>query len=244
MASLTLITPTCDRPAGIGLAKRWLKRQELREPATIQWLVCDDGREKAELPAGIIEGDLVVYVEHVRIPPAPSVALSFRGNVAAGLCRARCPRIAIWEDDDWYPPDYLQFLLDRFHEGYELIGQARARYYNVATRRHRQLINASHASLCQSAVSSRIGSFLEHRCRTRGGTFLDLDLWREHPRCARYLHPHSTVVGIKGLPGKAGIGMGHRLPLNERFDRDGSVLRRWIGDDAEHYLGFYRSEAA
>ena len=243
MPAMTLITPTSDRPAGIALAKRWLRAQQLREVTEVQWLVCDDGRQKAELPLAILDGNLRVTVHHVQIPPAPSVPLSFRGNVAAGLCRARHPRIAFWEDDDWYPPDWLQFLLDRFAAGYELIGQAKARYYNVATRRYRQLINAAHASLCQSAVSARIGKFLEHRCRTRGGTFIDMDLWKQHPRCSRYLHPHSTVVGIKGLPGKPGIGMGHRLPTSERFDRDGSVLRRWIGDDADEYLEFYQEAA-
>lgn len=50
----------------------------------------------------------------------------------------------------------------------------------------------------------------------------------------------SLCIGIKGLPGRAGIGIGHRLGPNEKTDHDGTILREWIGDDAARYSGFLR----
>jgi hypothetical protein len=44
------------------------------------------------------------------------------------------------------------------------------------------------------------------------------------------------VIGIKGLPGRMGIGIGHRQSFKGQDDPDGLKLREWIGDDAGIYL--------
>lgn len=242
MFGITLITATSDRPAGIALTKRWLSSQRVQQPTCVQWLICDDGRQPADVALDshvFSENRLVVQTEHVRIPPARSVPLSFRGNVCAGIVRARHPLIAFWEDDDFYPSHWLQWISDWFQKGYELIGEGHARYYNVQTRRYRTLRNHIHASLCQTAVSSRMAQWLDNRCRTQGGTYIDMDVWKQGPACRRILQQHSTVIGIKGLPGKPGIGIGHKLPDTNPHDADGSILRQWVGPEAAAlYAGF------
>jgi hypothetical protein len=64
--------------------------------------------------------------------------------------------------------------------------------------------------------------------------FIDLELWRKHR--SRYLFGGGRVCGIKGLPGRGGIGMGHSRDFNGTHDPDGRILREWIGDDADLYL--------
>jgi hypothetical protein len=49
------------------------------------------------------------------------------------------------------------------------------------------------------------------------------------------IHDTNTVVGIKGLPGRKGLGLGHRPDHRFTPDPDFAKLREWIGADAEHY---------
>ncbi|WP_270994119.1 hypothetical protein, partial [Listeria seeligeri] len=46
-------------------------------------------------------------------------------------------QLVIIEDDDWYAPDWLTTVAAEL-EHTELVGEHRARYYNVAQRRGRQ----------------------------------------------------------------------------------------------------------
>ena len=56
---------------------------------------------------------------------------------------------------------------------------------------------------------------------------IDLTLWRSLPG---RLYSTRHVVGIKGMPGRGGIGCGHH------DDFGGNVsLRDWIGEDAALY---------
>jgi hypothetical protein len=43
-------------------------------------------------------------------------------------------------------------------------------------------------------------------------------------------------IGIKGMPGRGGLGRGHKLDAYRNDDPDGKLLREWIGPDAEVYL--------
>jgi hypothetical protein len=68
--------------------------------------------------------------------------------------------------------------------------------------------------------------------------FVDLRLWGA-AQGGRVWNPDARqMIGIKGMPGRAGIGIGHRPRGSWPKDRDLAVLRRWIGDDAEAYAGF------
>jgi len=43
-------------------------------------------------------------------------------------------------------------------------------------------------------------------------------------------------VGIKGLPGRSGIGMGHRAEIRMTPDPEFVKLKELIGDDYMYYL--------
>lgn len=140
--------------------------------------------------------------------------------------------LTIFEDDDWYAPDWLTTIAAELEHA-ELVGEHRARYYNVEQRRGRQLVNTGHASLCSTAMRGAALRDFADACRSRP-RFIDLELWRR-PRGRRLFGGH-RVVGIKGLPGRGGIGMGHDPDFKGEADTSGDLLRHWIGEDAGVYL--------
>jgi hypothetical protein len=91
-----------------------------------------------------------------------------------------------------------------------------------------------HASLGATALRGSAIDLLRRIC-AKGSRIIDVDLWRDF-NGAKTLLESRTVVGIKGLPGRAGIGVGHRKSFGTPDD-DGHVLRGWIGDErASEYL--------
>ena len=133
--------------------------------------------------------------------------------------------VAIIEDDDWYGPGYLADVA-KWLGHRPLAGECRARYYNMATGKGRQLNNERHASLCSTAVRGE-GLRALRQAVAKADTFIDMTLWR---LCPGRLYRTRHVVGIKGVPGRGGIGTGHRDAFGEPMN-----LRDWIGEDAALY---------
>lgn len=225
---LTLLTATGCRPKAWGLCQRWMMAQDYSEP--VRWIVVDDGEEK-QLVDFNREGwtlDLV-WPSHVWQPGMNTQAQ----NIAAGLeLVADTDRLVIIEDDDHYAPDWLTHVSKMLQKA-ELVGECRARYYNVEKRIGRQLANTQHASLCSSAMTGVAIKHLRDACQP-GVKFIDMTVWRG--TATKYLFDGHRVTGIKGLPGRGGIGMGHKGAFAGNKDKSGGLLRSWIGADAEAYL--------
>lgn len=219
---ISLLTCTGDRQELFARCERWMVRQTIRD---WEWIVVDDGREPTEPDAG-----QQYYIK--RRPTEAGPHESFKGNLRAGLEACDGEFIFIIEDDDWYHPAHIERLLVPLME-FDLVGESHAKYYHVGQRKFRQLHNANHASLCQTAFHrSLIPTVLRHL----DTAFVDLKLWAN--TASRFLHPESiTCVGLKGQVGRMGIGIGHR-PRGPRWcdDLDGSVLREWIGEDTVEVL--------
>ncbi|MFV1846451.1 glycosyltransferase family A protein [Stenotrophomonas maltophilia] len=225
---LTLLTATGARPAAWALCERWMARQDYAGP--IRWIIVDDGPEPQPVTFQRKGWQLVL----VRPSPhwAPGQNTQAR-NLLKGLAAVGPDeRLVIIEDDDWYAPDWLTTVAAELEHA-ELVGEHRARYYNVEQRRGRQLANTGHASLCSTAIRGSALRDFTDACRSRP-KFIDLELWRR-PRERRLFGGH-RVVGIKGLPGRGGIGMGHDTDFKGEADVSGALLRHWIGEDAEVYL--------
>ena len=73
-------------------------------------------------------------------------------------------------------------------------------------------------------IDQRFWKSMRELCKTEGGT-IDIFTGRR------------DVVGMKGLPGRPGLGVGHKPRNKERWRVDFSMakLREWIGDDATLY---------
>lgn len=224
---LQLLTATGARPDAFALCERWMAAQTYAGPVT--WIVVDDGpvaQPVTKSPKGWVQ---------VVVRPAPfwqPGQNTQARNLLKGLDAVDPAHpLVIIEDDDYYSPEWLEHvaaMLDRA----ELVGEFLARYYNIAQRCGRQLSNKNHASLCSTAMRGRALETFRIACK-RNPKFIDLELWNRHR--SRFLFGGHRVVGIKGLPGRGGIGMGHRDDFRGDFDPDGALLRQWVGDDARHY---------
>jgi hypothetical protein len=225
---LTLLTATGARPEAWARCERLMARQTYAGP--VRWVIVDDGPE----PQPVTFQRDGWALEMVRPTPhwQPGQNTQAR-NLRAGLARIGAgERVAIIEDDDHYAADWLATVAAELDRA-ELVGEPRARYYNIPRRVGRQLSNSAHASLCSTAMRGRALALFRAVCNTNH-KFIDLELWRKAP--SRHLFGGHRVVGLKGLPGRGGIGMGHADGFSGTADPAGALLREWVGADAEELL--------
>jgi len=226
---LTLLTATGCRPKAWEICERLMAAQ--RFTGAVHWIIVDDGVDAQEITFSRPGWTLtVVRPEPFWMPGQNTQAR----NLAAGMAHvAPTDRLVIIEDDDAYPPTWLA-TVDCWLEHAELVGETYARYYNVATRTARQLHNSEHSSLCSTAM--RGSALMTFTCLLQiSSKFIDIELWRSVK--SKRLFRGGNVVGIKGLPGRFGIGMGHRPDFQGAHDKSGKILREWVGENAALYLG-------
>jgi hypothetical protein len=210
-------------------------RRQTRLPD--EWVVADGGMNPARCTMG------QTHVIEQR-PPGP---WNFACNLLNGIDHATGDAIVVWEDDDHYRPDHIERMAARAEEGGQLIGsEDMQRYYNVASRQWRVFHNVG-ASMCQTAIARPLWSLFKQviqQCQGRNAYTIDQTLWRRAGRNAWSILGQMTVVGIKGLPGRVGLGVGHRPDARWNYDPDLVQLREWIGNDADTYAGFLAPKAA
>lgn len=223
---LTLLTATGCRPKAWALCERWMMAQTYA--GAVHWIVVDDGQEPQPVTFSRA-GWTLTFVRP--LPVWKSGQNTQARNLLAGLQAVHSSdRLLVIEDDDYYSPKWLE-RADQALENAELVGESRARYYNLITRTGRQLQNTTHASLCSTAMRGAAIETFRKVCQP-GVKFIDLNLWKQHP--SKYLFEGRDVVGIKGLPGRGGIGMGHRADMTGVKDKKGELLRNWVGEDARY----------
>ncbi len=230
MPSISVITPTCDRPVGIGLLERWMARQT-RPPD--EWIVADGGSDAR------VRTTPYQRVWDSTIPPGVA---NFHANLERGIQAATGDLIVIMEDDDWYDRTHLATLEAQLAApGVTIAGDDQQRYYNLEQRCWRLMRNRG-AALCQTGFRrALIPTVLEviagRRALVRSTTptertraiGVDAYLWQSQPRSAWALTHTATVVGMKGLPGQPGLGVGHRPKSGWTPDPNGVQLQAWVG---------------
>lgn len=219
---ITLITPTADRPAAFALCERWVQSQTIQWD---QWLVVDDGHEPVKCTLG---------QEHIKRKRNGEGNLSLIGNILEAIPRVRGDRIVIVEDDDYYKPHHLADCIARLEHG-PAAGSTWLYYYNIAVMGWRIIKNPGAALACTALRDDSL-PLLEkaaNRAKEENSYHIDGNFWRMVGH--QYLHDAVTVIGMKGLPGRKGLGVGHK--------RDGWTddigtqrLRQWLGEDAAAYL--------
>jgi glycosyltransferase involved in cell wall biosynthesis len=233
--TVSVITPTCDRPVAFGLCERWMARQT-RQPD--EWIVADGGQTPAVCTLG---------QRHLHQPSAPGFG-NFLGNLRRGLDAATGDVLVWWEDDDWYHTRHLEAMLELFASGMMAVGDDLQQYYNLEHRVWRTFNNKG-ASLCQTAMTrGAIPCFRKALDAARHDRSYGVDgrFWAMLPKSLIRLSRIQTVVGMKGLPGAKGLGIGHRPMLVHPWNRDPKLtqLKAWIGPaDAEVYAGLWAKVA-
>jgi len=228
---VTIITCTADQPFGFQLCERFMARQTIWNSARLQWLVIDDGL----VPVAPTMGQ--TYVRRAREPGCTG-AQSLARNLLTALPRVRGHYVVIAEHDDYYGPDHLERLVAQLAPARVLIaGDDIQRYYNVATRQWKVFKNRG-AALCQTGFKRPLLPLFQRvveTCLAAGTYGIDGRLWAKMAPGDRALSHTATVVGIKGLPGRAGLGLGHRPTAAWTQDPTLQQLRHWIGDDVACY---------
>lgn len=252
--SVVVLTNTGGRPEAFDLCVEHMRRQCYTGEVT--WIVAHDV-DMPELAATQAMPSNWRVVP-VRAPWTWRVGQNTQAQLLAlGIRRAKASGagelpLLIVEDDDYYPPQYLRRMTDamrRVDAAFGVVGYARACYYNVGVLMYREMRNMHHASLCESGVIGRaVDEFLgicDARAKQRGNNgFIDIELWARANARHRGAHlmsgrPGTRPIGMKGLPGRAGIGSVHRVSGIWRPDPDGDWLRSHIGDEiASRYRRF------
>ena len=127
----------------------------------------------------------------------------------------------------------------------DLVGEGFVRYYQLKLAAYFQHNNKQHASLSSTILGPRaLDAFRVYLPRARNAYF-DMQLWTMKLR-GKIIAPaislakaKTHVVGIKGMPGRRGVGQGHQEQFygGRKRDAKGAVLRRWLGaEDANVYL--------
>jgi hypothetical protein len=225
---LILLTATGARPEAFAVTEKLAAAQDY--DGEVHWVIVDDGEVAQPVTFSRPKWEVTV----VRPEPFWSKGQNTQArNLLAGLdIIPDDAKVVVWEDDDYMAPSYLRWV-DRKLRDADLVGESHARYYNVPRRIARELSNNTHASLCSTGVKNGALKLLREVCKP-GVQYIDIDLWRGF-KGSKILERGDRVVGIKGLPGRCGIGMGHKSDFSGKRDPNLAILRSWIGNDVNYY---------
>ena len=223
---ITAITPTGDRPLPFTLCQYWMGKQTLRPD---QWIVVDDGKVPMEPKVGM---------EYIRRKPKKSdPEQTLIENLRTAIPYIRGSKIVIIEDDEYYAPGYIEQFSSKL-DRHEIVGIGRSKYYHLFSGNYSQLQNTRQASFAEMAFRR---SFLnEFKSFLTGGLYLDMKIWRAVDRRRTHLFyddENPLYVGMKGMPGRHGIGGGHdithRIYQNKTKDESRGVLKNWIPNEED-----------
>lgn len=249
---ITLLTCTADKPDAFSLCWQYVLRMVEHVPFRVQWVIVDSS-ERLIFPEKVPHIGVGHETEYVRGQVGLSPAESFRSNMLAGMAAVKHDKLIFIEHDDWYHEHYISTMFGLL-DYRSLVGSARAKYYHVGQRKWLEHGNASHASLCQTGVGRELYGTVKHILRESGKSIkttpqqLDGTLWKRSKVCGckKILLPESRhVIAIKGMPGKAGLGIHHKPEELKGYKSDPKLkqLAKWVGEqDAGLYREFYAGE--
>ena len=249
---ITLITATGGRSKAFELCGKYVMRFH-RPDVPVQWIIvddvykddnvykdddlCSDYKNQTSMVQAFQRIEcLFIKPRHHWHPGLNTLGL----NINVAIPHVKYDSVMFIEDDDWYAPEYMKYQYEQL-KTVELVGEVPSRYYHVPFRQYRVMSHSQHASLCQTAVRSSVLPLVQNICE-QSSEFIDIRLWGRFEGIKTIkLEPYKLkpyCVGIKGMPGRPGIGIGHNPSRNRndwKSDQDLTVLRSWIGNDVSLY---------
>ena len=230
---ITIVTMTANRAKDFANLQSYIQSQTFRN---FDWIVVKDTEVPYPKP---IAGERRIQREKQE-----NELHSMLENLRAGLAEVQTPYIAIFEDDDWFSPDYLETMVGMLREN-DLAGFNMEVVYRPSDRTFSRAWNVGHASLSATGwrhqtITPIVDSIIEE-----GSVYVDSMLWQTVSGMEGYstkLKENTEREGDKGLLYHLGIkGASGASPIHTReltsSDKSGALLRSWIGKDAERYLG-------
>lgn len=229
LPSVTLITPTGYRQAGIELAEKYVARQTYK--GAIQWIVVSD--DKPDAPTKCTMGQ--EYIQGP-LPWSPGINTQ-RYNIHEGLKYAKGDILMIFEDDDYFKPEYIEAQVDYLKYA-DMVGECGVTYYSLRSRGFMEMNNFNHASTTQTAWKKSYTPVF-YKALHSGQIYFDILLWntaKMYQHKAVLHHGLNLCVGIKGILGRGGIGVGHQ-DNNFTPDKDFIILKKLVGlEDSKAYI--------
>lgn len=226
---ITLITTTGWRPKAFELCEKYIARQTYKGP--VQWIVVSD--DNPEKPTKMNMGQEYYQSPKIWRPGINTQRLS----LDLAITKIKGDYIFIIEDDDWVGPTYIETYLDILRHA-PLIGECDTTYYSLRVRGYKNMENFKHASLCQTAFKKEYLPWFD-RAVNAGTLFVDIELWgTARNKGHKYIlfNGPKLAYGMKGLPGRDGIGYGHTNTHEFISDPQFVKLKQLLGEDANAYI--------
>ena len=234
---IALLTPTGGRLKQMELCAKFMKQQDYE--GEVLWVLVVIPVTVYYIKKSFRENWTIVKVYP---EPAWSTGQNTQArNLLVGIKEIKkyleIKAVFIIEDDDYYSPRYLRIMLSKL-KGYDIAGEMYTIYYNPILRGYMRNINGYHASLFQIAFVPELLPIFEMVCATRV-RFIDMDFFRtllSQKKKINLFNNMDLAIGIKGLPGRPGIGMGHKR-VNNRLIADPELVKfkKFLGEDWIYY---------
>jgi len=222
---LTILTPTGGRQKVFDLCQQSINRQTYTGP--IQWLITDDCEPKTRLK----KLNPNISLEYFDAPKKWKAGFNTqRLNLDFLLPKIKGEYIFFCEDDDCFSEKYLETYL-AYLKYSDIVGEANSKYYNLGVPGFKTMSNFKHSSLTQTAITRKLLPLLDIAINS-GNLYIDIALWKlsEEAESKQTLLQNSSLsVGMKGLPGRAGITTSHSSRDYFR-DAEYRMLKLWIGE--------------
>lgn len=223
-----VLTPTGDRQKLFNQCQKYLLRQTILPK---QWLVIDDGYKKLNKLSANID-----YYARERTEEGHTL----RFNILHALDKIKYDKVIIMEDDDWYHPEYLEFMLNGLQDT-DLFGYGCGIYYHVKLHCYVIFKNHHNAAFCATGFTSQVFDKLKEVCfNPETNWSVDIQIWRKYINKKQIIPTDKNniyVLGMKGLPSRRpGLTHSHKEtghPWTQ--DPDYEFLYKTIGDDIDFY---------
>ena len=232
---IALITPTGGRKAQIHMLSMFMQNQDYK--GEVLWVIVDD---VCPITCNFIdEYNFRPGWTILKVLPHPlweEGQNTQARNLLAGIREVEkydLEAVFIIEDDDYYPPNYISEMMQRL-EGFDLAGETKTVYYNVKQKGWSRFNNTRHASLFQIVMKPGVLQLFKKIC-LKHKKLIDIKLCYQIKNKNLFQAP-PIAIGIKGLSGRAGIGVGHREGRAVNQDATGEKLKELIGKDSEYYI--------
>jgi hypothetical protein len=162
-----------------------------------------------------------IYIAVENYPPASQkcdITPRYRTGYANCNAFSRQERtldvIALWENDDWYAPDYLETMVEHWlMEGKpQIFGTAYTIYYHIKLRKYYKMDHHTRASAMNTLIKPGLNI---NWGRIDEDPFTDLWMWKRSQLEGRTFTPPKHIsIGIKH-----GVGLTGGKSHVDRFDR-------------------------
>lgn len=240
---VTLITCTGHRPEALKICNKLMSNQTFQDE--VQWVVIDD-----EAPSDFFEIEIRYRADasaarfNIGKHGGPKLwepgFNTQRFNLDEAFKHIAGDYILIIEDDDWYHPTYIEEMVNLLQH-HDLVGEGNAKYYSLKVPGFKQMHNYQHTSLCQLGMRKEVLP-LFYKAIHSGELYIDIALWKkafEEKLKTCIFTNRQLSIGMKGLPGRPGIGVGHTAK-DYMYDAGMKQLEKWIGKDVELYKPFVK----